>query len=35
MSWPGPPSKPETRSYTVTVRREQAECWQAAAGAEG
>jgi hypothetical protein len=33
MSWPGPPSKPETKSYTVTAGREQAECWQAAAGA--
>ncbi len=33
VSWPGPPSKPETRSYTVTALREQAECWQAAAGA--
>lgn len=33
MSWPGPQSKPETRSYTVTAGREQAACWQAAAGA--
>jgi len=33
MSWPGPPSKPETKSYTVTALREQAECWKAAAGA--
>jgi hypothetical protein len=33
VSWPGPPSKPDTTSYTVTAGREQAECWQAAAGA--
>jgi hypothetical protein len=31
MSWPGPPSKPDIRSYTVTTGREQAECWQAVA----
>jgi hypothetical protein len=34
VSWPGPPSKqPDTTTYTVTALREQAVCWQAAAGA--
>jgi hypothetical protein len=32
VSWPGPPSKPDTTSYTVTARREQVERWEAAAG---
>lgn len=31
MSWPGPPSKPDTTTYTVTARREQVERWEAAA----
>ena len=32
MSWPGPPSKPDTTSYTVTAGREQVARWEAAAG---
>jgi hypothetical protein len=31
MSWPGPPSKPETTSYTVTAERDQKERWEAVA----